>query len=217
MGVVFYHMNKHVKNPHEILDPKKVIREFNKRALMRKGVIKVLSDRFGIEFNNKFNKTCNDLIRKHFPKKMNNIVDVGTGMGRLAGHLANKSNRFIGIDFSEKILTVANQLLSDKKNITFIYHDAVDIDFLPQYFDLGIASLILKHNHDKRTLQIIRKMKKWCKKILLIEHVQGGTLGSDISIIRTKEWYLKQFLPLKPIVIHEFTRHNDKIIFCILK
>lgn len=202
---------------NKILDPEKVIREFNKRATIRKGVIKVLTDRFGIELNEEFNEICSKLLRKHFSKKMNNVVDVGTGMGRLAKYFADKSSRFIGIDFSEKILTVANELLGDKQNITFIYHDAVDIDFLPSYFDLGIASLVLKHNHDKRAVTIIKKMKKWCKKILLIEHIKGGSSGSDISIMRTKEWYLKQFQPLKPVVAHEFKRHNDKIIFCILK
>jgi len=199
------------------LNPKRVIKEFDKRALRRKGIAKVLSDRFGIELNKSFDKFCYSFIKKYFPKKMGNVADIGTGMGRLAKYFSQKCNRLIGIDFSEKMLTMANNYLKGKDNVTLIYNDAVDVDFLPKYFDLGVVSLVLKHNNTTRAIKIIKKLKKWCKKVLLIEHITGGTSGSDISIMRTKSWYLKQFKPMKPVATQLFKRDKDVVLFSIFQ
>ena len=199
------------------LSPKKIIEEFDRRALERKGIVKVLSDRFGIKTNEEFDDVCNVLIRRYFPDKMGNIVDIGTGIGRLARYFSRICNKFVGIDFSNKILSVADEYLKDQKNIILINNDVINMDFLPEYFDLGIASLILKHNSTKRAIKIIENLKKWCKKVLLIEHVAGGAHGSNIAIIRKEEWYIKQFKPMKPVIIEKFQRHKDRIIFCVFE
>lgn len=204
-------------NKTKSLNPQKVIQEFNKRAIKRKGIHKALSNRFNLEFNKKFHKACDKFIKKHLTKKMGNVVDIGIGTGRLADLLSKNSKNVVGIDFSNKMLSVAHKHIDNKKNITLIYNNAIEIDFLSKYFDLGIVSLTLKHNSDKHALQIISKLKKWCKKILLIEHVLGGASGSDISIIRDESWYLKKLKPMKVAVFERFKRGKDNIIFCILK
>jgi len=199
------------------ISPKKVITEFNNRALKRRGLVKVLSDRFGLELNEEFNDTCNNFIKKYFPQKLKNVADIGIGMGRLARYFSEKCDRLIGIDFSDKMLVMANKYLGEKENVALIYNDAVEIDFLPNYFDLGIVSLVLKHNDDQRTIKIIKKLKKWCKKILLIEHIAGGAPGSNISVMRTGRWYISQFKPMKPTITHKFKRGADHILLCIFE
>ena len=199
------------------LNPKKVTLELKKGAIKRKGIRKALSNRFNLEFNKKFLDVCSQFIKKYLSKKMNNVADIGIGTGRLANLFSKNSRNIVGVDFSDKMLSVAHKHLDKKKNVTLIYNNAVEIDFLPKYFDLGIVSLMLKHNNNKHTGLIINKIKKWCKQVLLIEHVLGGTHGSHISIMRDESWYLKQFKPMKPIIFERFKRGKDNIILCILK
>lgn len=199
------------------LDPKDVVTEFDKRATQRKGVVKVLSDRFGLETNENFDEECSWFIRQNFPDKIKNILDVGIGIGRLARLFSDKCDEIVGVDFSNNMLDVANDYLDNKKNIALIHNDILDLNFLPKYFSLGIASLVLKHNNDERAVRVIKKLKKWCKQILLIEHVAGGATGSKIAIVRTETWYINQFKPMKPVVLCRIKRSQDNIILAIFK
>lgn len=216
MGAAFL-LTNFVMLKNKNLNPKKVAKEFDKRACERNGVAKVLSNRFDKKTNEEFDHACKIFIKKYFPKKIENVLDVGVGIGRLAKYFSQISDQLVGVDFSKEMLTVAKKELKTKKNVTLILNDILDVEFLPNYFDLGIISLILKHNNAKRATAIINKFKKWCQCILLIEHVSGGSLGSDIAIVRKDSWYLDKLLPFKPVVIKKIKRHNDVILFCILK
>lgn len=204
-------------NKTKKLDPGKVAKEFNRRASKRKGITKVLSNRFGLNLNEEFDRVCDKLIRKYFRKKNKNVIDIGVGIGRLAKYFSEKSERLVGVDFSEDMLSVADKYLHDKKNVSLIHSDVLNINFLPNYFDLGIISLVLKHNDDERATEVIKQLKKWCKKILIIEHVAGGAEGSDIAVIRDASWYINQFKPMKPVVTQEFKRGEDNMIFYIFE
>jgi len=200
------------------LNPKQVIKEFDQRALERKSIAKVLSDRFALNINEHFDTECLNFIEKNFPDQLNSVIDVGIGMGRLAKYFIQKSNRLVGVDFSKNMLMIAKKyLMNNKKNITLIYNDATEIDFLPNYFDLGIISLVLKHNNDEKAIQIIKKLKKWCKKILFIEHISYKTNKTKISIMRTEAWYKKKFKDMKIIKKYQTKRNEDIVVFWILK
>lgn len=200
------------------LDPKKVREEFNVRAKNREGISKVLSARFSNTINEKFDRDVKNLLAEHFKKeKFENVLEVGVGMGRLAPFFIERSKIFYGVDFSEGMLNEALGTLSEHKNIELIYGDAAEMEFQEKFFDLGIASLVLKHNNDKQALKIIENLKRWCKKVLLIEHVTGGSLGSNIAIIRESKWYIDRFSPKKVKIYKIFKRNKDNIIFCILE
>ncbi len=203
------------------LDPEFVKEEFNKRALGRKGIDKVLSARFSHDVNEKFHKYLDNLLKKHFKKKMSNALEVGVGIGRLAEYFSKISDRYVGMDFSVEMLSCASESLHKKgvDNVELILGDVAraNIDFLPKYFDLGVVSLVLKHNNDEQAIKIIERLKKWCKKVLLVDHVSGGATGSNIAIIRDKEWYIKKFKPMNPKVIADFKRAEDNISFVLFE
>lgn len=195
------------------------MKEFNKRAVERKGLSKVLSDRFGIQINEEFDHHSNVLIRKYFPhtKKMGNVLDGGIGIGRLAKYFSKISKKIVGIDFSTEMIKVGKEYLKNQKNIAFVHGDIMNSNYKKHSFDLGILSLVLKHNSNTHIKKIIAKMRTWCKCILLIEHVSGGKKGSKIAIIRKDSEYIKLFEPMKPVVIEKFKRGKDHILFCIFK
>lgn len=204
---------------NNILNTKNVIKEFDKRALERKGLARVLSDRFALHINDEFDHHSNVLIRKYFTSKtkLGNVLDAGIGIGRLAKYFSKISKNVVGVDFSNEMIGVGKDYLKKNKNITFINSDILNLNFENKQFDLGILCLVLKHNNNNHTRKIINKMKQWCKCILFIEHVSGENEGSKIAIIRNENDYINKFKPMKPTVIEKFKRHKDHILFCIFK
>ena len=203
----------------ESLDPDLVRADFDQRVQQRTGIDVVLSNRFSREENEKFDQAIVRLVEKYFKDvSFSKVLEVGVGIGRLARLFAPRTHAFVGVDFSSMMLESAYKLLSCFDNIELQLGDVADFNFGENKFDLGIASLVLKHNNDRRAKQIIENLKKCCSSVLLIEHVTGGAEGSSIAIIRDKDWYLNLFAPeMKPVVTRKFNRHNDKILFTILE
>ena len=207
-----------VRDARGPLDPGVVSAEFDQRVLKRRGIDVVLTNRIRPEENEKFDQTVAILIEKHFKDlSFSTVLEIGVGIGRLVRLFAPRTHSFVGTDFSSKMLESARELLSSFDNVELQLGDAVDLNFGENEFDLGIACLVLKHNNDERAKLIIENLKRCCSAILLIEHVTGGDGGSNIAVIRDKEWYLKTFGPkMKPMVTHEFNRYNDRIFFTLL-
>lgn len=199
------------------LDPAKVREEFDVRATERSGIDKVLSDRFPSKVNQEFDATIQALLQKHLDTEFGRVLEVGVGTGRLAQFFVPRSDSFLGIDFSEKMLEHARHTLRDEQNVELRHADILDISFEEKAFDLGVVSLVLKHNSDERAIQIIEKLKMCCKKVLLIEHVAGDAEGSDIAIVRSADWYFEKFAPLRPEVSVQFKRHKDNILFALFE
>lgn len=197
------------------LNPNTIKEEFNKRALERNGIDKVLTLRYSKETNTLFDAYTKKLLN-HSCGATRSILEVGCGIGRLA-EIFKDSGLYVGVDFSEEMIKQARATYQTISCAQFVQGDACDIDFEEKKFDLGILSLVLKHNNDARTEKIIENMKKWCKKITLIEHIEGGSLGSDSAVIRSKNWYLSRFFPLKPSFLEEFKRDNDCMMFAVFE
>ncbi len=207
----------HNMQPPAGLDPLLVKEEFNRRAHMRQGIDKVLTDRYSSDINKQFNANITHLLNRYLSGTFTSVLEVGVGMGRLIDFFKERSGTLLGIDFSENILRLAKEYTKDEKNITFIQDDAATVDLGNSRFDLGIASLVLKHNSDENAKKILEKLKKHTDSILLIEHVCGGALGSSIAQIRDEQWYLHALSPFSIAVHHRFLRGNDHMIFTIAK
>jgi ubiquinone/menaquinone biosynthesis C-methylase UbiE len=74
------------------------------------------------------------------PKAGDSVLDIGTGTGSLALHIAslvNPNGKVIGVDLSEGMLSQANEKLknSDLENIDFLLGDMEHLSFPPGSFD----------------------------------------------------------------------------------
>lgn len=199
------------------LDPKFVSEEFNRRALERQGIDKVLSARFGSDVNAKFDQDVRVLLEKHFPDRLGSVLEIGVGIGRIAQYIAARSDRYVGVDFSKEMLSHASHSLRHTDNVHLVLADGNSLNFPAKSFDLGIVCLVLKHNNDIRAAELVEKLKLWCKKILLIDHVSGGATGSNIAVVRSTEWYIQHFQPMKSSTVEHFKRHEDNIVFAVFE
>ena len=102
--------------------------EFDRRALKRTGINKVLSSRFSPEVNEKFDEDVKKLLNKHFKKRLSNVLEIGVGIGRLAEHFSKISDRYVGVDFSKEMLAHASNSLRHKKNVELIWITETEIN-----------------------------------------------------------------------------------------
>jgi 2-polyprenyl-3-methyl-5-hydroxy-6-metoxy-1,4-benzoquinol methylase len=90
------------------------------------------------------------------------VLDIGCGIGTISLYVANKGNRVIGTDISEKATKTAQKSakILGLKGISFITINFMDSNFLDE-FDFVVCSEVLEHLVDDRSA--LRKMNKLMK------------------------------------------------------
>lgn len=84
------------------------------------------------------------------------VLDIGCGNGALTYDLAKKAKKVVGIDLSEKNISIAKRKYS-RDNIEYIHGDALT-DLPNEWFDVIILSNVLEHI-DKR-VEFLMSIKK---------------------------------------------------------
>jgi ubiquinone/menaquinone biosynthesis C-methylase UbiE len=94
------------------------------------------------------------------------ILDLGSGRGFLAKHLAETGFRVIGLDFEEEIVKKTNENVKDwglEGKVKFVEGDALDIPFQDNSFDaacdFGLFETIFKEDWNKYASEINRVLK----------------------------------------------------------
>ena len=102
------------------------------------------------------------VIEQHFAKdfRPNTTLDFGCGTGRLSIPLANRSEKVIGLDVSEDMLTEArkNAERQSKSNTEFKLSDDTLSALKGESFDLINSYIVLQHINVERGMRIIEKM-----------------------------------------------------------
>jgi len=74
------------------------------------------------------------------------VLEVGVGVGRLAGHIAKKCRSFTGIDISKQMVKFAKKRLRAQENIRLIHHPKSDLSLFPEAsFDKVYFQIVLIH------------------------------------------------------------------------
>ena len=101
------------------------------------------------------------------------ILEVGIGTGKNIGYY-NKEAEVEGIDFSEKMLQIAEERLvkSGKKNIALKQMDAENLKFGNNSFDYVVTTCVFcSVPNPIKGLEEIRRVLKPTGKLIMIEHV----------------------------------------------
>lgn len=111
---------------------------------------------------------CGDVSNK-------SILDVGCGSGRIALALAQKEARVVGIDYSSKMIELANKHLTEfevntsvKLNIEFICCDFMEDFNNGELFDIVLALGVFDYIEDPRPL--LKKMRNLAKEQLIASY-----------------------------------------------
>jgi 2-polyprenyl-6-hydroxyphenyl methylase/3-demethylubiquinone-9 3-methyltransferase len=63
------------------------------------------------------------------------VLDLGCGYGRVAIRLMDKAKKVIGVDISEDNVELAKQIVGSRTNAEFYTMNALDLNFVDNYFD----------------------------------------------------------------------------------
>jgi len=91
------------------------------------------------------------------------VLDIGCGNGALTYDIAMKAKKVVGIDLSERNISIAKNMFS-RENIEYIHGDALT-DLPNETFDIIILSNVLEHI-DKR-VEFLLSAKKLAPKFLI--------------------------------------------------
>lgn len=84
------------------------------------------------------------ILHDAFPEDNLNILDVGCGTGELSMVLAEMGHNVVGVDLSEKMLSVAiEKARSSRLKTKFLVGDAETLKFKDEYFDAVVSRHLL--------------------------------------------------------------------------
>lgn len=102
-----------------------------------------------------------------------NVIDVGSGTGRLCFQLAGKCTKVTGVDLSSKNIFIANKTLSNLKysNVNFIHADASRLTSqLELKYDYSIITYAIHEMRPEERISVINQLKIISDKIIIGEY-----------------------------------------------
>ena len=102
------------------------------------------------------------LYRKKTKKKLKNVMEVGSGDGRLAMHMANKCESIVCLDINPFVLEAIQRRLEGIGIINAKYSLSTEFD-AENELDLIYSLQVLQHNNPEGRLEILNMIKKALK------------------------------------------------------
>ncbi|MBW2991424.1 class I SAM-dependent methyltransferase [Candidatus Woesearchaeota archaeon] len=104
-----------------------------------------------------------EFIKKHIPVGKE-ILEVGSGYGRLLEILSATAKKAVGIDFSNYLLERSRKTLADKENVELHFMYAEKMSFKDETFDYVVCLDNTFGNMPGIELNVIKEMTRVCKK-----------------------------------------------------
>ena len=97
-------------------------------------------------------------------KPDSSILEIGCGYGRLLKILSKKSKQLVGIDFSKRMVELSKQNLKEEQNVSIQLMEADKLTFKNDFFDYVVCLDNSFGNMPKIELDVLKEMKRVCKK-----------------------------------------------------
>lgn len=135
--------------------------------------------------------------------KNSTLLDIGTGDGKLLLSLAGDIKKGVGIDFSEKIIEIANENLTkmEIKNVEFVVADARHLPFKNETFDVVIgrySPITINEKFLEETKRVLKHKGK------LFEYTVGEREWCEIKNVFGIVYKGEKFSNLKREILEKF-------------
>ncbi|XP_060205454.1 phosphoethanolamine N-methyltransferase 2-like isoform X1 [Lycium barbarum] len=99
------------------------------------------------------------------PYEGKTVLELGAGIGRFTGELAEKSGQLIALDFIEGAIKKNESINGYRKNVKFMCVDVTspDLNFSPESVDLIFSNWLLMYLSDDEVQDLAERMVKWLK------------------------------------------------------
>ncbi|XP_021292334.1 phosphoethanolamine N-methyltransferase 1 [Herrania umbratica] len=99
------------------------------------------------------------------PHEGKSILELGAGIGRFTGELAQKAGHVIALDFIESVIKKNESINGHYKNVKFLCADVTspDLKFSEGSLDLIFSNWLLMYLSDKEVENLAERMVKWLK------------------------------------------------------
>ncbi|KAF4385261.1 hypothetical protein G4B88_026544 [Cannabis sativa] len=126
------------------------------------------------------------------------VVELGAGIGRFTGELAQKAGQLIALDFIEDVIRKNEKMNGHYKNVKFMCADVMSpgLNISDESVDLIFSNWLLISQDDKDFQKFLDNVQYKCSGILRYERVFGPGYVSTGGFETTKEFVEK--LELKP-------------------
>lgn len=91
------------------------------------------------------------------------VLELGAGIGRFTGHLANEARSVMAIDFMEIFVEKNRQLNRHHGNITFQQSDVTQLELPYESFDLVFSNWLLMYLEEKEVEELFFNILKWLR------------------------------------------------------
>jgi SAM-dependent methyltransferase len=111
------------------------------------------------------------------------IIDVGTGTGRVALLLAHGAARVTAVDASDEMLAIARRRAADELvSINFVRGDAHALDFADRSFDVAVALRLLMHTPKWR--RCVSELCRVATRLVVIDYPSATSVALFESLGR---------------------------------
>ncbi|XP_022725814.1 phosphoethanolamine N-methyltransferase 1-like isoform X2 [Durio zibethinus] len=99
------------------------------------------------------------------PYEGKSILELGAGIGRFTGELAQKAGHVIAVDFIESVIKKNESINGHYKNVKFLCADITspDLKISEESLDLIFSNWLLMYLSDKEVENLAERMVKWLK------------------------------------------------------
>lgn len=133
-------------------------------------------------------------LTEHLADKCATIFDLGCGVGRLIHPFAEKykSIHFVGIDFSDRMLNVAQKKLI--QNVGYCLNDGVSIPFDNGSFEAGYSMIMFQHIQNENFAGYLKEVGRVLKNggIFRFQFVEGNEpdvfLSHHVTVDQVIKW-----------------------------
>jgi len=140
------------------------------------------------------------------------VVDLGSGAGSVAKHMAQRGAFVEGVDLAEEAVAFAQERCRDIPNVNFTACDATDCAHLASAsFDKASCCDLIEHVHDDVMLGVFREARRLLKPGGPL-FVYSPNVRHWIEVLKAHNFILKQ--PVGHIRVHTIKEVTDALAAC---